>query len=603
MTVASSTRRVLYLGDGVTTVFPVPFRFLANEDLAVVRAVADVEAALTLNVDYTVTGANLPTGGSLTMTTAPVAGARLLIKRTTTREQPIDFTPFDPFPAETQERGLDRGILISQEDGDDTSRALRLPETDATGAQMVLPVASARAGKFLGFDGAASPVALSGTGADSALRADLAAAAAPGGGQLVTLTSPIVGAIARTTADRAQDVVSVFDFMPAAVIASIRAGTLVDITDYLNLATGAAQVHSGNDTELKRIITVPGGTYALGGGNKSVFLRKGQTLDCGSMGAVFFDLSATTSNTNPIIRGGESASLVIDPGGLAVEVAGGFWFGGPATAAVIHMQTPSGYFVRDAFLTSAGIGVLMGGGDGKLSRCIIDQGLIGVNLGGQNNVISDCLFYQINYQIQCDSAVDCEINGCHFEYPIYASIQIGTGSGEQINALTIRGNSFTMNAQYATFTGFVSMSCTNSKIDIIGGNTFKNGFGYAINTLTGLGNKVLVDGAVFDGTRSTPLYVQGTTMGGVNATNIDVTIRNCTFRNLPGQPILHGGTFDAQTFVHSCRFDNNTGGVTEILINGTNGGGTAKAVYVGNVSSRTLFNIQGVVPVSSEANY
>lgn len=224
MTVANSTRRVLYLGDGTTTVFPVPFRFLANADLKVVRAVAEVETVLTLNVDYTVAGAGLPSGGSVTMTTAPVALSKLLIKRETAREQPVDFTPFDPFPAETQERGLDRGILISQEDGDETARSLRAPDTETVGAGFVLPQVTARAGKFLGFDALGAPMASAGTGADAGLRTDLAAG---GGSALAGHNDDGTGAQAWSVRGRLNAQSFVDAFVPASELTAVRAGTSV----------------------------------------------------------------------------------------------------------------------------------------------------------------------------------------------------------------------------------------------------------------------------------------------------------------------------------------------------------------------------------------
>jgi hypothetical protein len=152
MTVSTNTRRVTYAGDGISRVFPVPFKFLANADLKVVLAnAAGTETALALGSDYTVTGANAEGGGTVTATIAPAAGNRLLIKREVTRLQPVDYTPFDQFPAEANERALDRLTMAVQEDADNLTRAIMVPEADPFVGNLTLPPAASRTGFLLGF--------------------------------------------------------------------------------------------------------------------------------------------------------------------------------------------------------------------------------------------------------------------------------------------------------------------------------------------------------------------------------------------------------------------------------------------------------------------
>lgn len=68
----------------------------------------------------------------------------------------------------------------------DIRRSLRLSPDDPNGSvDMVLPAQSDRVGMFLGFDSAGRPVPLSGTGADSALRTDLASSATGKGFRLI----------------------------------------------------------------------------------------------------------------------------------------------------------------------------------------------------------------------------------------------------------------------------------------------------------------------------------------------------------------------------------------------------------------------------------
>jgi len=82
MTVATNLRRVQYVLNGVSTAFPVPFQFLAPEDLQVLRRSASgADTALILNVDFTVAGAGNPSGGTVTLASPGTSGLQLLILR------------------------------------------------------------------------------------------------------------------------------------------------------------------------------------------------------------------------------------------------------------------------------------------------------------------------------------------------------------------------------------------------------------------------------------------------------------------------------------------------------------------------------------------
>ncbi|MBY0301234.1 glycosyl hydrolase family 28-related protein [Sphingomonas ginsenosidimutans] len=152
MTVAALPSTASYVEDGVTTSFPVPFRFKSASDLVVERIAGGVATALSLGVDYSVTGGSTDAGGTLTRTAA-TAGATLRIARRTARAQPMVYTNGDRFPAKSHEEALDRAILITQEldasVDDIDARALMLPPSE-TAPQ--LPAASARRGGVLTFD-------------------------------------------------------------------------------------------------------------------------------------------------------------------------------------------------------------------------------------------------------------------------------------------------------------------------------------------------------------------------------------------------------------------------------------------------------------------
>lgn len=150
MTVSSTTSRTSYAGNGATTAFNVPFYFLADADLVVIRTTSGIDTTLVLNTDYTVTGAGVPAGGTVTTTTAPAVGSTLTIYRDPPATQPVDYQPNDAFPAETHERALDRVTMLVQRDRDLITRSVRLPDGDASGASVVLPAPSG--GKLLGWN-------------------------------------------------------------------------------------------------------------------------------------------------------------------------------------------------------------------------------------------------------------------------------------------------------------------------------------------------------------------------------------------------------------------------------------------------------------------
>ena len=77
-------------------------------------------------------------------------GKILTIARIMDMIQDIDYTAYDGFPAETHERGLDRGILIAQQNAERINASLRMPIGDD--AEVVLPLLEARKETFLYFD-------------------------------------------------------------------------------------------------------------------------------------------------------------------------------------------------------------------------------------------------------------------------------------------------------------------------------------------------------------------------------------------------------------------------------------------------------------------
>lgn len=152
MTVETLEFRQEHVGDGVTVSFGVPFRFIADEDLAVYLA----GVRQTLSVDYNVSGAQTADAGAVIMTRAPAAGLVLLIERDPVLKQPTRYRPGTEFPAEDVEDDLDRSVHRDQWMRDALDRAVKAPRGST--ANMTLPPYAA-GGRF-GWSASRQEVAL-----------------------------------------------------------------------------------------------------------------------------------------------------------------------------------------------------------------------------------------------------------------------------------------------------------------------------------------------------------------------------------------------------------------------------------------------------------
>jgi hypothetical protein len=193
MTINTTTTRVSYTGNGVTTAFSVPFVFFGASELEVIRRViaTGAETVLALTTNYTVSGGN-GTTGTVTAIVAPTAAVQWTIRRNTARTQLVDYAPNDPFPADTHERALDRLTAIAQETAEGNDRAVKFPKTDAPTISTELPSSAIRANKVIGCDATGAltvydPAALAATGA---IYADYLRSQFSGNGSTTVFTLP-----------------------------------------------------------------------------------------------------------------------------------------------------------------------------------------------------------------------------------------------------------------------------------------------------------------------------------------------------------------------------------------------------------------------------
>ena len=154
MTIASTVSKAVYDGNGSTTLFPVPFPFVREEDLTVIRRdQRGMDTRLALGEDYAVDGAGTPEGGGVTLNAAPAEGERLLVRREPAIVQETDYQENDAFPAQTHEAALDLLTMIAQGLSERLDRAIALGPTSSFAG---LTVPDPQPGRALGWrdDGA-----------------------------------------------------------------------------------------------------------------------------------------------------------------------------------------------------------------------------------------------------------------------------------------------------------------------------------------------------------------------------------------------------------------------------------------------------------------
>jgi len=155
MTVSTTIIKSSHNGNGSTTTFAYNFKIFADTDLVVIiRSAAGTETTKTLTTHYTVAGAGDASGGSITFTTGntPASGETVVIRRNVPQTQAIDYIANDPFPAETNEEGLDRTTMIAQQVSEATDRSIKLSRTNTMTSTEFTVGATERANKILAFD-------------------------------------------------------------------------------------------------------------------------------------------------------------------------------------------------------------------------------------------------------------------------------------------------------------------------------------------------------------------------------------------------------------------------------------------------------------------
>lgn len=155
MTVSSTHSRWSYMGDGSTTEFFFTGRIFAAADIKVF-----VDGVLKADTNYAISGVGGANGGKVIFTVAPSSGSEVVLLRDVAATQVLNMVSLGSFPAEENEKALDRLTILIQQLEEQDQRALRQPASDAV-AIAELPGTASRAQRVLAFDADGHPIASS----------------------------------------------------------------------------------------------------------------------------------------------------------------------------------------------------------------------------------------------------------------------------------------------------------------------------------------------------------------------------------------------------------------------------------------------------------
>jgi hypothetical protein len=165
--VSTPTNLIQYTGNGSTATYSVPWRFFQNADLVVQEtSPSGVVTPIVLNVDYTVSGAGLPAGGSITLTAGNLAaGTILTILRDPSQVQQTSLPNGSPYFGSTIEAALDLLTMQVQGTRKHVNNAIQIPLSESgAGYNLQLPTAPNRANKVIGFDALGNVIMTAGGG-------------------------------------------------------------------------------------------------------------------------------------------------------------------------------------------------------------------------------------------------------------------------------------------------------------------------------------------------------------------------------------------------------------------------------------------------------
>jgi len=143
-------KNTIVVGNGIVTTIPFEFNFIdddVNVDVVVttLNTTTLVQTPLVENVDYTLTPS------SIVLAVPLPTGTNLLIERSTTALQPLNYEELSPFPAEVTEESMDRIYFAICELREVLTRAALLDKFEDQDLRVILP--TPENGGYLAWDG------------------------------------------------------------------------------------------------------------------------------------------------------------------------------------------------------------------------------------------------------------------------------------------------------------------------------------------------------------------------------------------------------------------------------------------------------------------
>lgn len=148
--ISNVTPRAEYTATGGQVNFSVNFEWQTDTDLVVLQN----GTTKTLTTHYTLAGAGVTGGGTMTLVTPASSGDIVVIYRNQSTARVTAYTTFGSIPALTLDADMDRLTMLVQEARRDLARSIRLPTTDVGAITTTLPTKALRANGTLSFDSA-----------------------------------------------------------------------------------------------------------------------------------------------------------------------------------------------------------------------------------------------------------------------------------------------------------------------------------------------------------------------------------------------------------------------------------------------------------------
>lgn len=406
--------------------------FINASDLVVTDPAAAVQV---LGTDYEITGNGRTGAASIRTLRVYGAGIVLTVTRVTESAQLANIQPNQPLPAEAIETELDRRALIEQEGrreiGVLNQRALKVPTGEVA---PVMPTLALRIGKFFTWGAVGEIIPASGTGADAALRADLAQST---GSSLLGWLQAGVGAVLRSITDKLRTRIDVKDFGAVG-------NAVADDTAALQAAIN--HVQNGRFCKLYLPPCTPGGAYRISAPlviAKTICIEGANTNDT-VIGAYGFAAGQPVFNIN-------EAAVGIGNVIYNLRLRDLYLFSNNGLADGIHLKNCAYTTLDDINIQTVRDGIKITGGNcysNFFRNCSMWYQITrygcwfnGFTGGGQYG-FRDCTFAgDIGFFVDSGSAINAlTLDNCNFEQCVTNSLRIqGTVLGLSIPGVRTEG--------------------------------------------------------------------------------------------------------------------------------------------------------------------